>query len=206
MQNVLFLIPPSEGKTLWGDKQAEKLTFEFEKPLDIAASASEKDLKCKGKRYQEALSLNACIENSPTLPAIARYTGVMYDHIWYFSMSAAAKKFFDEHFLILSGMYGLLKPQDRIWNYKLPIETKGLYAFWREKIIKQIMDLKPKKVYLLLPWAYEKLLCLKKYAQLLHSAGIEIIKPDFTRLNGEKLTHNTKILRGQWIRAICEKN
>jgi cytoplasmic iron level regulating protein YaaA (DUF328/UPF0246 family) len=39
-------------------------------------------------------------------------------------MSASGKKFFDEQVLILSGMYGLLTPQDQIANYKLPIDTK----------------------------------------------------------------------------------
>jgi len=54
----------------------------------------------------------------------------MYSGIAYENMSQEAKKYFEEHFCILSGMFGILKPQDLICNYKLPIETKGLYRFW----------------------------------------------------------------------------
>jgi len=48
-------------------------------------------------------------------------------------------------------MYGILRPQDFIANYKLPIETQGLYKFWGEKIIDAIISLKPQKIYNLLP-------------------------------------------------------
>lgn len=204
MAKILFLIAPSEGKAEWGENKPENLTFDFEKPLDIAISASEKDLKCKGKRYEEALWLNQNIQKSPTLPAILRYNGVMYNHIDYQNMSPKGKKFFDEHFLILSWMYGILRPQDLIANYKLPIETRGLYQFWGEKIIDEIISLKPQKIYNLLPWSYEKLLCLKKREKSLTAEGIEIIKPDFSTFAGEKLTHNTKILRWERIRQLCE--
>lgn len=107
----------------------ELLSFPFQKPLVIAQNATEKDLKCSGKRYQEALDLNATIEKSLTLPAIERYDGVMFDAINYEGLSSEGKRYFDQHFLIFSGIYGLVKPQDRIGNYKLPIETKGLYQF-----------------------------------------------------------------------------
>ena len=148
--------------------------------MEIAKNASEKDLKCKGKRYEEAISLNQHINTSPVLPAIDRYNGVMYSHIGYTDMSELGKAFFDEHFLILSGMYGLLRPQDLIGNYKLPIETKGLYQFWEEKIIDAIIKIKPTKIYNLLPGSYEKLLCLKKKEKNLTFEKIEILKPDFS--------------------------
>ena len=137
-------------------------------------------MKCKGKRYKEAISLNKHINTSPVLPAIDRYNGVMYSHIGYTDMSELGKAFFDEHFLILSGMYGLLCPQDLIGNYKLPIETKGLYQFWGEKIIDEIIKMKPTKIYNLLPGSYEKLLCLKKKEKILTLEKIEILKPDFS--------------------------
>ena len=95
-------------------------------------------------------------------------------------MSELGKTFFDEHFLILSGMYGLLRPQDLIGNYKLPIETKGLYQFWEEKIIDALIKIKPTKIYNLLPGSYEKLLCLKKKEKILTFEKIEILKPDFS--------------------------
>jgi hypothetical protein len=34
------------------------LSFSFEKPIHIAENATEKDLKCKDKRYVEGIELN----------------------------------------------------------------------------------------------------------------------------------------------------
>lgn len=205
MPQYLFLIPPSEAKSPGWKQKKESLTFNFDKPYEIARTASPKDLKCQWKKYEEALSLNNSLKDFPTLTAIERYSGVMYNHIWYLTMSREAKAFFDQYFLIVSGMYGLLKPQDWIGNYKLPIEAKGLYQYWGEKIIEKLILLKPKTLYNLLPRAYEKLLCLKKYQSLLAEKGIAVVHPNFSSLRGEKLTHNTKILRGDWIRNVCEQ-
>ena len=48
----------------------------------------------------------------------------MYNAIDYEGMSDKGKDFFNSHFLIFSGMYGMVSPQDIIGDYKLPIETK----------------------------------------------------------------------------------
>ena len=89
------MIAPSEWKREGWEKIDEKLAFEFEKPLEIAKNASEKDLKCKGKRYEEAISLNQHINSSPVLPAIDRYNGVIYSHIGYTDMRDPGKTFCD---------------------------------------------------------------------------------------------------------------
>lgn len=43
--------------------QKASLSRETTQPIEIALSASEKDLKCTGKRYAEALELNKNIKN-----------------------------------------------------------------------------------------------------------------------------------------------
>jgi cytoplasmic iron level regulating protein YaaA (DUF328/UPF0246 family) len=55
-------------------------------------------------------------------------------------MSDEGKKFFNENFLIFSGMYGKVKPMDMIGNYKLPIETKTLAKYWQENITKSLNE------------------------------------------------------------------
>ena len=44
---IIFLLPPSEGKTAGGELTTEKTRFTFDKPLDIAVNATPKDLKCQ---------------------------------------------------------------------------------------------------------------------------------------------------------------
>ena len=58
------------------------------------------------------------------MPAIQRYTGVMYKALAYHNFEEKQKKIFDSAVLIVSGMYGLMRPRDQIANYKLPIGTK----------------------------------------------------------------------------------
>jgi len=50
---ILFLLPPSEGKTSNGTIGSEVLSFDFKKPSEVAINVSEKDLKCIGKRFEE---------------------------------------------------------------------------------------------------------------------------------------------------------
>lgn len=90
----------------------------------------------------------------------------MYHALDYPNLSQTGKVFFNKHFLILSGYYGLLKPQDRICNYKLPIATKGLYDFWGEKITKTLMELQPQLIISLLPHDYLKMLINKDSKEL----------------------------------------
>ena len=85
---IIFLIPPSEGKNPDGKPIAEKLTYIFDKPVEIAKNASEKDMKCSGNRFAEAIFLNENIEKSVTLPATDRYNGVMFSAINYATLSA----------------------------------------------------------------------------------------------------------------------
>jgi hypothetical protein len=58
---VIFLLPPSEGKRSENKYNSEKLSFNFEKPLNISENVSEKDLKCSGKRFEEGVELNCNI-------------------------------------------------------------------------------------------------------------------------------------------------
>lgn len=124
LMKVIFLIPPSEGKYVGGAHDAERVSYPLKKPLGIAKKATKTDLKCKDTRYLEARSLNASIEQGPFMEAMRRYSGIMYGAIDYFSLSQKSQDFFAEHFLVLSGMYGIVRPNDIIGNYKLPIETK----------------------------------------------------------------------------------
>jgi cytoplasmic iron level regulating protein YaaA (DUF328/UPF0246 family) len=203
MTKILFLLPPSEWKNKWWNETLEKLSFTFEKPKSIAINATEKDLKSKWFRYEEWITLNKAIvswKSDNYAPARSRYSWVMYNAIWYDSLSETWKLFFDENFLILSWMYWLVRSQDIIGNYKLPIETKWLLSFWGDSITKEIQFLKPDCIVNLLPLSYQKMI---DFAVL----GPEIMTVNFcTEKNWElkKITHGVKKVKWEWIRRICE--
>ena len=104
-------------------------------------------------------------------------------------------------------MYGLLKPLDKIWNYKLPIDTKGLYAFWEDKIINKLIEIKPDYIVSLLPISYAKMAIVWKWKEKkLSDNGIKIININFLNEAGSKIAHGVKKLRWEWIKRICKDN
>ena len=193
---LIFLIPPSEGKNDENLYDNECLSFAFKKPLSIAKNATEKDLKCTWKRYIDAIKLNKNIEKSDTIEAIKRYNWVMYKYIDYDNLNNTSKEYFNDNFLILSGMYGLLKPMDKIWNYKLPIETKTLSWYWKTEIVKVLNTLDCDYIVDLLPDSYKKMIDLNKLNK-------KIIEVNFLQENWKKLTHGVKIIKWKFVNEIC---
>lgn len=193
---LIFLLPPSEGKNDESIYDNEDLSFVFKKPLSIAKNATEKDLKCTWKRYIDAIKLNKNIKKCMTLDAIKRYNWVMYKYIDYDNLSESSKKYFNESFFILSGMYGILRPMDKIWNYKLPIETKTLCKYWKTEIVKVLNTLDCDYIVDLLPDSYKKMIDLNKLNK-------KIIEVNFLQENWKKLTHGVKIIKWKFVNEIC---
>lgn len=202
MTKIIFLLPPSEGKNKGWDFPEESLSFDFKKPSNIAKNATEKDLKCKDVRYAEWIALNKkCVtKKGEYMRAIERYSGVMYNAIWHGTMFESGKKYFEENILVLSWMYGVVKPTDTIWNYKLPIETKWLLAFWEDQITNQLNILDADYIVNLLPLSYQKMINFP-------DINAEIIHVNFyTKHDWElkKMTHWVKKVKWEWLREICE--
>ncbi len=205
---ILFLLPPSEGKNWENKYDLEKCSFNFIKPIKIAQNVTEKDLKCIWKRFEEWIKLNNNIEHSSTIEVVERYTWVMYNSIDYSWMKEDWKRFFEDNFLIFSWMYWILKPLDRIWNYKLPIETKWLYSFWWDKIVSSINDLKVDYVVNLLPISYSKMiLWVNKKQEVIFNdkRKFKVININFLKSDGKKISHWVKKIKWEWIKKICEQ-
>lgn len=199
---LIYLLPPSEGKNIWGIDTISQRTFVFDLPKKIASHATPKDLKCKDPRYTEGLTMNKHIETSLVLPAIHRYDGVMYKAIWYDSLSPDGTKYFNNHVLIVSGMYGLLRPQDTIANYKLPIDTKGLKKWWWDRITQALIEMyidQDVTFIDLLSGAYQKMLD----PQIIREAGLRYITIDFLRPDGSKYAHGVKKTKGKQLNVWC---
>lgn len=204
---ILFLLPPSEWKNSENKYNSEKLSFNFEKPLNIAKNVTEKDLKCTWNRFEEWLNLNNNIKKSETIEAISRYSWVMFNAINYQWINESWKEFFEENFLILSWLYWIIKPLDKIWNYKLPIETKWLLDFWWTKVLEEINNVNPDFVVNLLPISYSKLIFWKNKKQEKEFEKIKkfkIININFLKWDWKKISHWVKSIKWEWIKNICE--
>jgi len=65
-------------------------------------------------------------ETSKPTPAIAVYTGVLYQALDWASLSPAARKRGEASIAIISAKYGAVKPADRIESYKAKIDNKAM--------------------------------------------------------------------------------
>lgn len=74
------------------------------------------------------------------IPAIKAYTGVVYKALDYATLEPEARKRLRDNVFIVSTLYGLLRPDDIIKNYRLDFnmkvapDGKSLSAFWKPKL------------------------------------------------------------------------
>lgn len=191
---MIILIPPSEGKSSGGDcKPLRKLSGPSVKIYDkLCKEQNEKLLGVKGKVLEQALQDNKTILTQKTMPAIKRYTGVVYDGLDYESLNSKEKKYVDSNVKIVSALFGLVSPKDYIPNYKLKIDKLGVAKLWKgENVINEfVIDL--------LPQAHKK--------AVTYENGVEV---EFViEKNGKKIAagHNGKLVKGKFIRWLAQNN
>jgi cytoplasmic iron level regulating protein YaaA (DUF328/UPF0246 family) len=202
---MFVLLPPSEWKQPWGYPWQTSLSIRFDTyPRDILHHATPKDLKCTGSRYEQALQLNKTITTSPVLPAMHRYTGVLYKALDYHHLSKDQQHYINTHVGIISGLYGLVLPQDMIPNYKLPIETKGLTQYRAPLLTTMLMQhmhqIDTTTIVSLLPWSYAKAINRDQLKQAWYT--IITPTPDTHLAN----THMIKHWRGARLRTHVQSN
>lgn len=80
-------------------------------------------------------------DHAEARPAVMSFNGDVYTGLDAPSLDAKGLKYAQRHVRILSGLYGLLRPLDRMHPYRLEMGTKlgnargkDLYAFWGETI------------------------------------------------------------------------
>jgi len=111
-----------------------------EKNFQDLMEISENLAKLNFQRYQN-------FEEQPLRPAILAFDGDVYDGFDKKNFQPKDYDFAQNHLLILSGLYGLLRPLDLIQAHRLEMGTdfkkfnffvKNLYEFWQDKIIEII--------------------------------------------------------------------
>lgn len=78
-------------------------------------------------------------------PAVFAFNGDVYDGLDVRSLSAADLAWAQQHVVILSGLYGALRPFDRLQPYRLEMGTrhanpggKDLYSFWGDTVAQHL--------------------------------------------------------------------
>ena len=80
-------------------------------------------------------------------PAVLAFNGDVYEGLDAHTLSTADLTWAQEHLVILSGLYGALRPLDRLQPYRLEMGTalenprgKDLYAFWGDAVAEYLSE------------------------------------------------------------------
>ncbi len=229
MPNFTILLPPAEGKQPGGNPFAPDMfdyrssdTFNYfnelnperRKLIDALQQTIESahDLEAlfgvKGETLEEALKINAEIYHAPLMSALDRYSpGVMFKSMDFAGLPTGAQRRLLENGIILSGLFGLLRPDDLIPNYRLRMDAvlEGVgkvSRFWKPRISPVLnRTLEGRFVWNLLPGAHQEAWeDDHRYAQMVEVLFME-------EKNGERrtLSHSVKPLRGQLVNYIVRE-
>lgn len=220
MPRVLILLPPSEGKATGGTGG----------PLDLAAlsfpgltpvrSRLVEHLSALARSEPEALRIalglslkqvhevaaDAELSSAPTLPALARYTGIVYDNLAYDTLTGAARRRANTSLVVASALFGLLRPTDRVPAYRLSGGTVlpglgglgglgGLAPLWRSALQTELAA------------ARGLVVDLRSgvYAALATVPGaVEVRVLRDTGGQRSVVSHDNKWTKGRLARALCE--
>jgi cytoplasmic iron level regulating protein YaaA (DUF328/UPF0246 family) len=146
---VIVLLPPSETKQVGGDGPPLRLdtlatpslgllrATLVDELVELAADrpASRRALGISPAQDTE-IDRNAALRTAPTLPALHRYTGVLYDALDVTSLRGAAAGRARARLAIGSALFGLLRADDPVPAYRLSATSKlpnrpPLAARWR---------------------------------------------------------------------------
>lgn len=146
---MIVLLPPSETKHPGGDGppiRLEALSHPELSPLREALVDELVELAADTSACRRALGLsasqqveierNVALRSAPTLPAINRYTGVLYDALDIESLTGAAAGRARARLAVGSALFGVLRADDSIPAYRLSATSKlpgqpALSTRWR---------------------------------------------------------------------------
>lgn len=210
---MLILLPPSETKRPGGagisiDKAAiiwaaldptRELIISALSELCTNSEAARRALKL-GPRGGEEIQKNLSLLTAPTMPALERYSGVLFDAIGFHSLSSKALKNAHEKLFIQSALFGLLPAMEQIPDYRFSAVSQlagvNLKKIWREshqavwpRMVGQILDMRSQDYQELNPVPTDR-----------ESFVVEVLSSE-----GKALNHFNKKAKGMFVRSALEE-
>lgn len=112
--------------------------------------------KLADENWERNQKWNAKPSSKESAPALMAFNGEVYRALDAKTLDQKAVQYLQKNYRMLSGLYGLLKPSDRIMLYRLEMgrkfkfeEYENLYGFWKDKVTAQLnSELKSKDLVL----------------------------------------------------------
>lgn len=192
-RRTLILIPPSEGKADGGSGPPWAPGRMLLPALDPVRS-----------EVLAAVGPEVLDRRSPTMPAIERYTGVLYKELDAASLRGTARRRLDRDLLIISGLWGLVTPRDPVPAYRLkmsaPVPGLGRMArYWRPVLTDALAArVAGAEVWDLLP---------NEHAAAIDWAGLAPARRTTIRFvdrSGRVVSHWNKLLKGSVVRWLAQ--
>ena len=216
-RGVLILLPPSESKTAPASGDPLNLAS-LDLPALTGARSELADALAEVSGRADALQVlgvgpslaadvarNRQLLTAPAAPALEVYTGVLYDALDADSMSPDAKRVAEESLLVVSALWGAVRPTDRIPAYRLSMgralpSTGKLSSWWKPRLTPVLDELAGDGVVVdCRSAAYAA--AWKPPAPRTVTVRVEQEKADGTR---SVVSHHAKHTRGLVARALCE--
>lgn len=172
---MLILLPPSETKRAGGARRPvdlDRLALPSLAPqreavlaaleaLSADPAAAARVLKLSASQLGE-IEVNARVRTGPTMPAIDRYTGVLFDALDAATLDATARRWLGRHVLIHSAPLGPVGALDAIPAYRLAAGTAlpgvaPLRRVWAGAVAAALEERAPRLVLDLRSEAYARL-------------------------------------------------
>ena len=182
---MIILLSPSKGMDFSATKvvpapttplfqhEADRILSELK---NCSKEALAKFLKCSPKIAEQCH--NFYHKPQPKQAAIYSYSGDVYSTLQAADFNKNELEFAQKHIIILSALYGVVRPYDTIQPYRLDfmgqftIDAQNLYRFWTEKVEAYFKDLNEKVVINLASTEYARL--IKNY-----KSTCQFITPNF---------------------------
>jgi cytoplasmic iron level regulating protein YaaA (DUF328/UPF0246 family) len=162
----VLLLPPSEGKSPGGDGEPwapgrsafpelddrrQAVVAALLRAMRAAEPSRRKLLGVKGDALAAATAANRAVRTAPTMPAIERYTGVLYDALDAGSLPARQRRRLDEQVVVFSGLWGASMPGDPLPDHKLKMSAAlvplgKLSTWWRRPLTDALAPLVDRRV------------------------------------------------------------
>lgn len=168
-----------------------------------------KDLADLNVDRNQAWSINPTSEES--VSAALAFKGEVYRALDAETLDKNAQNYLNEHVFLLSGLYGMLKPSDKVMLYRLEMGSKldvkgskNLYGFWKEILTPYFNTLLKENEFILnlASNEYVKVLDKKK----LNAPMIEVEFQDYKDGKLKKIMMYFKHARGAMARYCAENN
>lgn len=144
--------------------------------------------------------------------AVLSYNGMAYRHLRAWEFTEKDMAYASNHLWICSFLYGLLRPTDRIKNYRLEGTVKlpdndgqNMFDFWKPRLTDALIDSVKQDDGCLVHLATEEMTRLFDWARV--KREVKILEPQFCVREGEKLKTivvYAKMCRGAMTRYILQ--